>query len=58
MYESQTDDNASWTRMNPYIRIANLPSYIEGSSPMVIITSIDTSGSVSDDDLKVFLGIV
>jgi len=58
MYQTQSCEEPSWARKNPYIRVATLPAYNEGVSTMTLIAVMDTSASITDDDLKIFAGVV
>jgi len=57
VYQSASNEEPDWTIRNPYINITYLPSYIDGDDVRSLIIVIDCSASISDDDLKRFLGI-
>ncbi|MFN3660754.1 MAG: DUF2201 family putative metallopeptidase, partial [Brevinematales bacterium] len=58
LYTSQEMTSLSWKSKNYYIRCTNLPGLSYGVSPQTAVFVIDTSGSISDGDLKKFVGIV
>lgn len=56
-YESQNCSDLSWTWKNPYVRNVRVPGEMYDTTPSAMIVVFDTSGSVSDDSLKKFIGI-
>jgi len=58
MYYAQAQDLPSWTRRNIYIRNVRLPGYVNGFDTQSLICVIDSSGSISNSDLKKFIGVI
>ena len=58
LYHTQSDTESTWARRNIYIRNVPLPYYGDGTDVKVLVAVIDSSGSVSDDDLKIFAGVI
>jgi len=58
MYFAQTQDLPSWSRKNIYIRNVRLPGYMDGFDTQVLVCCIDSSGSISNSDLKKFVGVI
>jgi predicted metal-dependent peptidase len=58
LYYGQTQDIPSWTRKNIYVPHIRLPGYRDGKEAHTIVCAIDSSGSVSNDDLRLFIGVI
>jgi predicted metal-dependent peptidase len=60
LYPVQTEKRRSWTMPNFYYRrFARVPGKWKNNlGRKILVVGIDSSGSISDDDLKIFLGIV
>ncbi|MCK5020554.1 MAG: hypothetical protein KAS32_26280, partial [Candidatus Peribacteraceae bacterium] len=58
LYHTQSDTESTWARRNIYIRNVPLPYYGDGTDVKVLVAVIDSSGSVSDADLKIFAGVI
>ncbi len=57
LYHAQNMDRRSWQTRDYYIRATTLPGRYSSQETELALFFIDTSGSVSDTDLKKFLGI-
>lgn len=57
MYYAQNMQSRSWQNRDYYIRAATLPGPHQSQQTEIAMFFIDTSGSVSNDDLKKFVGI-
>ncbi len=60
MYNVQNRQNTTWTWPNECYRAIglHLPGEYEETAPDTLIASIDSSGSIGDEDLKTFVGIL
>ena len=58
LYHSQKLEHKSWRERDFYTKCQILPGRAVGEDTQIAIFMIDSSGSVSDTDLKKFLGIV
>ena len=58
MYYSQTCDEPSWSQKNIYLPGIKVPGYVDGKENISLVVAIDSSGSITDEDLKKFIGIL
>jgi predicted metal-dependent peptidase len=58
LYHSQKLDHRNWKERDHYIRCTYLPGKATGQDTQIAIFAIDSSGSIPDDDLLKFIGVV
>lgn len=58
LYHAMNLSRRTWQQPDYYIRSHYLPGKMSGVDTQLAIFVVDTSGSISDNDLKTFMGIV